>query len=133
MWRRVSRELRPFYGEVRTLRDFLRVGTGVSTDDRTESNPTPSWWWKGIPPHVGHAFVLGPPYVDAWPELADASDADGVLRFVDTPDWQKDHEASAIVGGVPVRLASLEGSTAAHLAWPHPVYPPVFPFARNPP
>jgi len=131
LWRRVSRELRPFYGEVRTLRGYLRSGARVALDRETEHNPTKAWWWKGIPSTVGHAFVVGPPYVDLWPELAAGGViADGALRLVETPDWTKDEEASAFVGGVPAPLASREHTTAA-LSWPEPVYPAVFPFPRD--
>jgi hypothetical protein len=131
LWRRVSRDLQPFYGEVRTLHGYVRSGARVQRGRETEENPTKSWWWKGVPPSVGQAFVIGPPYVDLWP--LDSATEDGPLRFVETADWTQCEEASALVGGVPVVFASRERTVAAELAWPAPVYPPTFPFPHNDP
>jgi hypothetical protein len=131
LWRRVSREIRPFYGEVRTLRGYARAGARVMVTAETESNPTRSWWWKGVPRKVGHAFVVGPPYVELWPELNSRSIHDGELRFVETPDWLSKMDASELVGGVPARLASVPQAMVAPYTWPEPIYPPVFPFKRD--
>jgi hypothetical protein len=131
LWRCISRELRPLYGEVRTLRGYVRSGARIGIDRETESNPTRSWWWKGIPSNVGHAFVVGPPYVDLWPELNARATADGLLRFVETTDWAGNEDAAALVGGVPPRLASVEQPMIAPHTWPEPAYPPIFPFPRG--
>jgi hypothetical protein len=131
LWRRVSRELCPFYGEVRTLRGHVRTGARIGIDGETEKNPTRAWWWKGIPAKVGHALVVGQPYVDLWPELNASASEHGELRFVETDDWTSREDAAALVGGVPVRLASVEQPMIAPFQWPDPVYPPVFPFPRD--
>ena len=130
LWRRVSGELLPFYGEVRALRGYRSSGARVGVDGDTERNPTRSWWWKGIPSRVGHALVIGPPYVELWPEVFERGSRDGSLRFVETADWASDEDAADLVGGVPSRLASVDQPMIAPFTWPEPVYPPVFPFPR---
>jgi hypothetical protein len=58
LWRRVSRELLPFYGEVRTLCGYRSAGGRVGSDRDTERNPTRALWWKGIPSRAGHAVRI---------------------------------------------------------------------------
>jgi hypothetical protein len=131
LWRRVSRELLPFYGEVRTLRGYRSAGGRVGSDGDTERNPTRAWWWKGIPPRAGHAFVVGPPYVELWPAIDERAVHDEALRFVETTNWARDENAADLVGGVPSPLAAVEQPMLAPFTWPEPVYPPVFPFPRD--
>jgi hypothetical protein len=131
LWHRVSGELLPFYGEVRTLRGYRSAGSRVGIDRDTEQNPTRSWWWKGVPSRVGHAFVIGPPYVELWPEVSEHGLHEGPLRFVEAVDWTSDENAADLVGGVPGRLASVEQPMVGPFTWPEPVYPLVFPFPRE--
>jgi hypothetical protein len=131
LWRRVSRELLPFYGEVRTLRGYKSTGARIGIDRETERNPTRSWWWKGIPSKAGHAFVVGPPYVELWPKVNECGVHEGALRFVETANWAIDENAADVVGGVPDRLASIEQAMLATFTWPEPVYPPLFPFPKQ--
>lgn len=104
-WRAASRVIQPFYGDVRTLKGFPRMGATYGSDMETDFHPVNGPWWRGIPRVVGHALVLGEPYLTLWPRLAEpASLVDG-LAFLSTNDWTTEEEASNLAGGVPDALA----------------------------
>ncbi len=92
-WGEVSKMVRPFYGEVRTFGGYVRRGgtifsTGESQRGTDSSARTPkSWWWRGVPPRLGQAVVLGEIYQSLWPEFAANSKLDGGLAFASTPNW----------------------------------------------
>ena len=133
-WKNLSIELSPFYGDVRTLRGYFRHGRGFSSDGASEPHPTKSWWWKGIPPRLGHAVVLGDPYLQLWPEFAKSSEAIDGIRVASMPDWRTDQDVTEMVGAVPVALAlpfmPHEGASPMGGRWTvYPEeYPPSFPF-----
>jgi hypothetical protein len=106
-WREVSRVLAPFFGDVRTLHHYTARGRTLSFGRHTEVHPIKSWWWNGVPPRLGHAAVIGEPYLAAWPELRErtTTDANTGLVFVSTPDWRTADDAADLIGGVPERLA----------------------------
>ena len=132
-WRAISHELRPFFGDVRTLRGHL--GGGRYSDGETEDHPIKSWWWHGVPTRLGHAAVIGAPYLAVWPQVAAGAALDDGLAFVSTSDWRSDGDAADLVGGVPPGLAvgfmpykgtRYGGTTTIH----YEDYPTVFPFSR---
>jgi hypothetical protein len=138
VWRRLSLELEPFYSEVRTLGGYRRTGSRLGVDGETEPSPTRSWWWKGIPPRLGHAAAIGPRYRELWPEFVKHADVSADLAFVATPDWRTKDDAADRVGGVPRGLAlsfmphmvTLSGGGRTAL---HPEeYPAQFPFGARP-
>jgi len=134
-WHAISHELCPFFGDVRTLHGHIARGRSFWSDGETECHPVRSWFWRGIPLRLGHAAVVGEPYVAAWPELVShAQLADG-LAYVSTADWRSDADATDLLGGVPARLAigfmprkkTLPGGGRMD-EW-YEQYPPLFPFA----
>lgn len=64
--REVSIYLDVFYGEARTLKGFVRMGSACGVDNQTADGPIRSWFWRGIPRTLGHSIVLGGPYTDLW-------------------------------------------------------------------
>lgn len=135
-WRHLSRELRPFYGDVRTTGGHIARGRTLCADSETELHPVRSWWWRGLPALLGHAAVIGEPYLAAWPELGEHTTIEDGLAFVSTPDWRTADDAAALVGGVPERLTmpvapgipTLFSMASDEFATR---YPAVFPFARE--
>ncbi len=132
-WHNLSVELAPFFGDVRTLHGHLASAGRIWSDRDTEPHPLRSWWFNGIPPRLGHAAVIGRPYLDAWPEFS-AQDRVGELAFAATDDWRTSDDAADVVGGVPQRLALSFMPTPQRLpgggqrtVWPQD-YPPTFPF-----
>lgn len=90
LWRALSNELRPFFGDVRTFRGY-------------EDHPVAAWWWKGVPPRLGHAAVVGEPYSSLW--KIDGGTHEKGLTFVTTDDWRTDEDAADKIGGVPAPIA----------------------------
>lgn len=135
MWRLLSTELRPFFGEVRTLKGYVRMGDRVMSDSATEPNPTRSGWWQGIPPRLGHAAVVGQPYLNLWPAFKQQTEPilDG-LGFLSTADWTTEEDAADLVGGVPQEIAlpalpylKMNRLGGVETIYPQE-YPPQFPF-----
>jgi hypothetical protein len=124
-WRELSALLQPFYGDVRTTRGHLRSRNGGwSSDGTTEQHPVRAWWWGGIPPRLGHAAVVGSPYLERWPELAGHGTRDGGLLHLSTSDWLAGDDVADAVGGVPARIAMINPGS-----YPEQ-YPSEFPFPR---
>lgn len=86
-WRKASDLIQPFYGEVRTLSGFSRMGATYGTDMETEVEPVRAGFWRGIPRILGHAAVIGPLYRELWPDFIDGAEVSGKLAFRQTPDW----------------------------------------------
>lgn len=133
-WRAASRAIQPFYGDVRTLRGFARMGATYGTDMETEFHPVKGPWWIGIPRVLGHAGVLGAPYVALWPRFVKAAQVVAGLAFLSTDDWTNRKEVSNLAGGVPDTLAqrwipewaaTRYGGKAVN--W-NTEYPPTWPF-----
>lgn len=135
-WRAISAELHPFFGDVRTLHGRVAYGRSLGSDAETEPDPVLSWWWHGIPSRLGHAIVVGEPYLSVWPELAGQAQFDGGLAYVSTADWRVRSDAVDLVGGVPSRLAigfmprKKIGEGRGVMDEHYEEYPDEFPFAR---
>lgn len=104
-WRAASRAIQPFYGDVRTLNGFVRMGSTYGSDIETDSHPVKGPWWRGIPRPVGHALVLGEAYCVLWPRCVEAAHVVDGLAFLSTHDWTTQEEVSNLVGGVPDTIA----------------------------
>ena len=135
-WKAISTDLNPFYGDVRTLHGYFRRGRGFSSDADSEPHPTKSWWWNGIPRSLGHAVVLGEPYVEHWTSFTEFSDADGALHFASTTDWRTKEDVTKIVGEVPAHLAmefmpyqTIHPAGGRWTVYPEG-YPATFPFKK---
>jgi hypothetical protein len=135
-WRAASGIIRPFYGDVRTLQGFIPAGATYAVDSKTDRHPIRAGWWAGIPPSLGHAAVLGEPYIPLWPAFTEAAEKWGNLFFLATPDWRAEHDVSHRIGTTPraIRLRSpgwVMRLGGAKLANYRLKYPSSFPF-RDP-
>ena len=135
LWRQMSLLLHPFFGDLRTLHGFDGRPPRVFHTAETESNPTSSWFWKGIPPRLGHALVVGHPYIDVWPELAPRAELHEDLLFASTDDWTSPQDVAELVGGVPPTIAlpfmPFRSRESFMDVYPQ-TYPEVFPFGDVP-
>lgn len=129
----ISFILNPFYGEVRILHDRI-YRHGVSAFDyQTESNPTISWWWMGIPYNLGEMIVVGEPYLNYWPKVKEKGLIVNSLYFVSTDDWSKGKNVNKILGKVPKDIALIKEQKVfkklgESLIDDKHEYPKVFPF-----
>jgi len=105
-WLELSRLIRPFYGDVRTLGGRIRRKAGFACDRQTEHHPVRSWWWRGVPPTLGHAVVLGSEYQHLLPAFADAADTADGLAFISTENWVRNEDLKDIRGAVPTSIAA---------------------------
>lgn len=69
VWHELSELMRPFYGDVRVLAGYSKVGGGLAVGPGAEQHPVKSWWWRGIPSSTPNAMVLGPIYQRLWPSF----------------------------------------------------------------
>ena len=126
LFRGLSGVLQPFYGELRTLRGWQKVGRSWHVDAETEQHPVSSWWWMGVPPELPHAFVVGAPYLDLWPDLAPHEG----LAFAGLGNWTGPAPAAAppadIAASCMGRWVDAPGGGRT-MAYPE-VLPAVFPF-----
>jgi hypothetical protein len=104
-WRVASQRIRPFYGDSRTLNGLVRMGATYASDIETEFHPVNGSWWKGIPRTLGHATVLGEPYLDLWPSFVEAAQIVDGLAFLSTGDWTTQEDVSGLIGGIPEAIA----------------------------
>jgi hypothetical protein len=130
LWRAMPRLLAPFYGEVRTIANQVRMGAtvGMTALDflKTSFNQiTRGWFWRGIPPSLGHAVVIGPEYQKLWPDFLKHAETDGAFAFATTPRWTADQELNRIIGAVPAEITLLPGEGMG----PAQKYPSAWPFA----
>lgn len=128
-WQKASILLKPFFGDVRTLRGFHGRPPRVLADDKTESHPVKSWWWHGIPPKLGHATVVGEPYIEHWPELQSVAECNAGLLFLSTDDWNSSQEASELLGDVPstIALPFMPYLVTGRFGVPSLIYPDIYP------
>ncbi len=92
-WRAISVVLQPFFGDVRTLDQF-----NLASGDR---HPVRAGWWNGVPRTLGHACVIGNPYLQLWPRYAEISCDQAGLGFKSTEDWSSCLDVTDEVGAPP--------------------------------
>lgn len=125
-WRRVSEVVRPFYGDVRTLRGHTRERGRYHSPPGAEQHPVCTWWWAGVPHGPVQAAVIGAPYLELWPACAARAQREGELAFLDTEDWEAADDALALSGPVPPAIAQpASESSSVDVARG---YPPTWPF-----
>jgi hypothetical protein len=106
LWEDLSCMIQPFYGEVRTLRGFVRGKRTVHVDSETELGPISGPWWRGIPRRLGHAAVLGETYQPLWPAFVSGAAMRDGLAFVSTADWTSPQTIAELIGDPPPRIAA---------------------------
>jgi hypothetical protein len=106
----ISRYLQPFYGEARTLHNFISGKATYYSDMETEKHPVQGPWWTGIPQELGQAVVVGEPYLALWPQMREKGEVLGGLRFVSTKDWTEEEDVNAAIGDPPQETAQLRRS-----------------------
>ncbi len=132
-WRAASQAIQPFFGDVRTLKGFMRRGATFGSDIKTDFHPVKGPWWIGIPHKVGHAIVLGEPYLTLWPRFIETSQTTDSLAFLSTNNWMIQEEVSNLIGGIPNALAQrlipkwVTTSFGKTIKW-NTEYPPKWPF-----
>jgi hypothetical protein len=124
-WRSMSRLIRPYYGDLRRLEHYRWSGPTIDFGSARDEHPVKSVWWKGIPHTMGLAAVVGPPYLELWPELMREADLDDGQAFLSLDDWAAEGDVAQKVGGVPERI-SPGRSAPWHLLTE---YPEVWPFS----
>ena len=132
-WVSMSKVIRPFFGDVRTLRGLVKRGGTFAVARDSEEHPVISWWWNGIPKSCGHAAVVGEPYLNLWPEFREHACYNDCLAFLSTNSWMEAGEVSALIGGVPDALAQQQQPPEPALPMapqPKKVYPKVWPFGE---
>jgi hypothetical protein len=125
-WRLVGRAVRPFYGDVRTLRGFRRSRGRYWFGGGTEQHPVCSWWWAGLPQGPVHAAVIGEPYLSLWPAFANAAECEDGLAFVTTDDWLSEEDAFRLTGPAPAGAGQIASEARGRPSARE--YPPVWPF-----
>jgi len=53
--------IKPFYGDIFILNDYIHSRTVLCQDDMTQKHPIMGYWWNGIPRKSGLAVVFGEP------------------------------------------------------------------------
>lgn len=101
----ISIILNPFYGEVRTLHNYIYARGTSYSDMLTEYNPTSSGWWMGIPQKLGHAVVIGKPYTKIWPKLKEKGAKIDSFVYMSTEDWNAKETLNSVIGKVPRDIA----------------------------
>lgn len=133
-WHESSLAIEPFYGDVRTLRGFKKMGATYGSDMASEFHPVRGPWWTGIPRIGGQAVVLGEPYVGLWPRFVMETGMESGLAFLSTSDWTAGRDATEPVGGVPDRIAQrwvphwVESRYGGREVKWNTDHPPVWPF-----
>jgi hypothetical protein len=105
VWKGLTEIIKPFYGDVRILHDFISGRSTYWIGGRTEDHPVKSGWWLGIPKKLGQAVVLGDPYLSLWDGVRTKGEEKGGLLFISTDDWAKEEDVTSIVGPVPKDIA----------------------------
>jgi hypothetical protein len=126
-WRDVSETIRPFFGDVRTLGGFERIGGTVYGG---ESHPITGAAWDGVPPLDGaHAMVVGEPILELWPEFQAIAEERAALAFVSTASWRAGSTLTQTIARVPIEIARVPEGTLREAFR----YPSAFPFQTVPP
>ena len=136
-WKSASLIIRPFYGDVRTINNVLRSRSTYSVDGKTDFHPVRGPWWKGIPRKLGHAAVLGSPYISKWSKFENSVQSKGNLAFITNQNWKDKKDVAKLIGGVPKNIAQRKtpkrvttkrhGFRSSLIEW-NTEYPSVWPF-----
>lgn len=128
IWHAMTRLLKPFYGEVRSVHNQVWMGATVgmlATDvDDNYHEVARSWFWRGVPRTLGHAVVLGLEYQKLWPEFLKHAVMDDGFAFATTADWARDEDLGKVVGAAPKEITLLPGKGMGA----EQEYPNVWPF-----
>jgi hypothetical protein len=127
-WKRASALIRPFYGEVRVLKNYNLQRGRVYSDGVTETHPIRNGWWNGIPQPMGSAVVIDKTYGELWPRFSSMADEEEGLMFLSVEHWNSGESVSGIIGSVPKEIA--QGSYAKPFTYPS-VWPFDGPFAED--
>ena len=104
-WYEISNFVRPFYGEVRILNNYILRRGSILLDGISDEHPIKNGWWKGIPKDLGPAVVLGQRYADLWPKFVNRSDREDDHYFASVDDWVSGKTVKQLVGRVPRNIA----------------------------
>ena len=128
LWHEMTRLLEPFYGEIRTVPNQVRMGAtvGMMIEDLDDNydQVTRSWFWRGVPRNLGHAVVLGREYQKLWPDFLKHAAMDQDFAFATTARWAGDEDLGSVVGAAPNQIALLPGEGMGK----DQEYPKVWPF-----
>ncbi len=105
IWRLFSEELDPFYGEVRILKNAIAGNTSYFSDSLTESSPTRSGFWTGIPIKPGIAMVIGKDYINEWSEFKNKAIERKGLHYLEYQDWESNSSLLDIIAPPPKSLS----------------------------
>ena len=136
-WKSASKIIQAYYGDVRTLNNAIRSRSSYSIDGKTDFHPVRGPWWKGIPSKIGHAAVIGDPYLSIWNRFVKSSEIDGNLAYISNEKWSGKRDVSKNIGGVPRNIAQRNkpkmittkrhGYKSSHVEW-NKDYPSLWPF-----
>lgn len=136
-WKKASHIIEPFYGDVRTIENAVRMGSTYGSGKDTGFHPVFGPWWTGIPKSLGHAAVIGSPYIELWPKLIEKADIENNLAFASSDSWLSKKDIARIIGGVPKGIAQTKEpkkivkrsgkGTLTHIEW-NKEYPTIWPF-----
>jgi hypothetical protein len=98
LWKEISKLIRPAYGDIRNLGPHRWQGQTIGC--LAGSKPV-GWWWRGIPPTLGKAVVLGTVYQKLWPGFTSAAEMIDGLAFASLPEWQSDDDLAGTIGRPP--------------------------------
>jgi hypothetical protein len=125
VWKELSIQLHPFYGDVRVLHGY-RIGRGTwASGVGTEHHPVKSWWWRGIPSTPANAIVLGSSYQVLWPGFMTQAKVMGGLAFLDGPDWRNKPIQNIYYGEIPRGLVDPDNGFGVAS---RDQYAPIWPF-----
>jgi len=119
MWKTLSSEIQPFYGDVRILKNYISGKATYWGDATSERHPVKGWWWRGIPKHSALAMVIGKPYTQLWRGIKPASKEKNSLLIYYADKWDEEQNIANIVGTIPKNIAQPE--TSNNRAWHSPL------------
>lgn len=104
-WKQSAYYIQPFYGDIRILHGKIPMGGTYGSDFKTEHHPISGPWWPGIPRQLGHAIVLGEPYLSLRPHFSRVADVYENFAFYSNPDWKSAEGISKKMIRVPSKIA----------------------------
>ena len=134
LWQDACRLLKPFYGDVRILNEYVWSRGKIFIGPNTKSHPVTSWWWRGIPRTLGNAAVLGDVYQKLWPAFSSSATMTDGLAFASTEDWLVKRDLTVEIGDVPKSIAQPKAWSKSKWFGPlwrapeKPKYPKLWPF-----